>query len=111
MIIGVLRCSGKGRYRPRDELCCLLRITMSAAALAAQQCCRQPRQLPPAQAPEHCAAAAAPQIIVGCQKGLRSLAACEQLLRGGYSNVTWVNGGFDASRRGEIPTEGGIDIR
>lgn len=51
------------------------------------------------------------RVVVACQKGLRSLAACEQLLRAGYAQVAWINGGFDASQRGEVPTVDGIDVR
>jgi rhodanese-related sulfurtransferase len=38
------------------------------------------------------------RVIVGCQKGLRSLAACEQVVRSGYSTIAWINGGFDTAR-------------
>eukprot|EP00898_Chlorokybus_atmophyticus_P006665 jgi/Chlat1/69/Chrsp1S00208 len=37
-------------------------------------------------------------IIVACQKGLRSLSACEKLVQNGYKNVSWMNGGFEAAR-------------
>lgn len=50
-------------------------------------------------------------IIIGCQKGLRSLAAAEQLSRAGYSKVAWVNGGFDTARPGDLATTNGRDIR
>jgi rhodanese-related sulfurtransferase len=43
-------------------------------------------------------------VIVGCQRGLRSLAACEQLSHGGYRSLAWVNGGFDAAFVGDLPT-------
>lgn len=49
------------------------------------------------------------KVIVGCQKGLRSLAACEQLSLAGYTQLAWVNGGFDTCKKGELPSE--IDIR
>ena len=51
------------------------------------------------------------RVVVGCQKGLRSLAACEQLARAGYAEVAWINGGFDTSEKGDLPTVGGKDIR
>jgi hypothetical protein len=41
-------------------------------------------------------------LIVGCQKGLRSLAACEQLYKAGYRNLYWLNGGFDAVQEGVL---------
>lgn len=50
-------------------------------------------------------------VIIGCQKGLRSLAAAEQLSRGGYGKVAWINGGFDTARPGEFKTTNGRDIR
>eukprot|EP00892_Ulva_mutabilis_P000386 jgi/Ulvmu1/10348/UM061_0031.1 len=51
------------------------------------------------------------KVIVACQKGLRSLAAAEQLSRAGYSDLAWVNGGLDNSRPGDVPTRGEKDIR
>lgn len=51
------------------------------------------------------------KVIVGCQKGLRSLAACEQLARAGYGQLAWINGGFDTARDDELPTTGGKDLR
>lgn len=45
-------------------------------------------------------------IIVGCQKGLRSLAACEQLYKAGYRNLFWLNGGLDAVQEGDLEKEG-----
>ncbi|KAK3439851.1 hypothetical protein EUGRSUZ_B00193 [Eucalyptus grandis] len=36
-------------------------------------------------------------LIVACQKGLRSLAACELLYNAGYRNLFWVQGGLEAS--------------
>lgn len=50
-------------------------------------------------------------VMVVCQKGLRSLAACEQLARMGYKNLGWINGGLDMVKPGELPTVGGKDIR
>lgn len=45
-------------------------------------------------------------IIVACQKGIRSLAACEQLYNAGYRNLYWVQGGFDAAEEGDFEREG-----
>jgi len=44
------------------------------------------------------------KIIVTCQKGLRSLAACEQLSRAGYTELAWVSGGLDTVRPGQVDT-------
>lgn len=51
------------------------------------------------------------KIIVVCQKGLRSLSACEQLARVGYKNLAWINGGLDTGTSGTIPTKNGVDVR
>ena len=52
------------------------------------------------------------KVIVACQKGLRSLAACEQLGNAGYETLAWVNGGLDsATNKAEVDTVGGVDIR
>eukprot|EP00240_Pyramimonas_obovata_P015675 CAMPEP_0118958506 /NCGR_PEP_ID=MMETSP1169-20130426/62651_1 /TAXON_ID=36882 /ORGANISM="Pyramimonas obovata, Strain CCMP722" /LENGTH=279 /DNA_ID=CAMNT_0006906623 /DNA_START=87 /DNA_END=926 /DNA_ORIENTATION=- len=51
------------------------------------------------------------KVVVICQKGLRSLAACEQLSRAGYENIAWLNGGCEAAEAGVIPTIDGKDIR
>ncbi|KAI8102060.1 hypothetical protein M9434_007119 [Picochlorum sp. BPE23] len=51
------------------------------------------------------------KILVVCQKGLRSLSACEQLARVGYQNIAWINGGLDTARPGNIPTKNGVDVR
>ncbi|CAO2840524.1 unnamed protein product [Amaranthus hypochondriacus] len=45
-------------------------------------------------------------LIVACQKGLRSLAACELLCNAGYQNVFWVQGGLEAAEEEELPREG-----
>ncbi|XVE56691.1 hypothetical protein DITRI_Ditri04bG0031000 [Diplodiscus trichospermus] len=37
------------------------------------------------------------ELIVACQKGLRSLAACELLCKAGYRNLFWVQGGLEAA--------------
>lgn len=36
-------------------------------------------------------------LILACQKGLRSLAACEKLYNAGYQNLFWVQGGLEAA--------------
>ncbi|GMH36075.1 hypothetical protein BSKO_03943 [Bryopsis sp. KO-2023] len=51
------------------------------------------------------------KVVIGCQKGLRSLAACEQLSRAGYQTLAWVNGGFDTAVPGDLPTKDGADLR
>jgi rhodanese-related sulfurtransferase len=43
------------------------------------------------------------RVVVGCQKGLRSLAAAEQLSNAGYTTLAWLNGGFDAAAPGDLP--------
>lgn len=45
-------------------------------------------------------------LIVACQKGLRSLAACELLCNAGYENVFWVQGGLEAAEEEDLPREG-----
>lgn len=45
-------------------------------------------------------------LIVACQKGLRSLAACELLSNYGYNNLFWVQGGFEAAEEEDFETEG-----
>ncbi|KAI9173853.1 hypothetical protein LWI28_007581 [Acer negundo] len=45
-------------------------------------------------------------LIVACQKGLRSLAACEQLYNAGYRNLFWVQGGLEAAEEEDLVTEG-----
>ncbi|GAX84674.1 hypothetical protein CEUSTIGMA_g12095.t1 [Chlamydomonas eustigma] len=51
------------------------------------------------------------RVVVMCQKGLRSLASCEQLSNAGYKNIAWINGGLDTCRKGDLPTQGDVDIR
>lgn len=51
-------------------------------------------------------------IVVACQKGLRSLASCEQLARAGYTNLTWLTGGFDTVRKEDgLATKDDLDMR
>ena len=50
-------------------------------------------------------------VVVACQKGLRSLAACEQLVRAGYPTVAWLNGGYDAATLADFDTTTGKDMR
>ncbi|KAM0035165.1 putative Rhodanese-like domain-containing protein [Helianthus debilis subsp. tardiflorus] len=45
-------------------------------------------------------------LIVACQKGLRSLAACELLYNAGYENVFWVQGGLEAAEEEDLEREG-----
>ncbi|XP_010695997.1 rhodanese-like domain-containing protein 11, chloroplastic isoform X1 [Beta vulgaris subsp. vulgaris] len=45
-------------------------------------------------------------LIVACQKGLRSLAACELLCNAGYKNVFWVQGGLEAAEEEDLQREG-----
>ncbi|GAB4860597.1 Rhodanese-like domain-containing protein 11, chloroplastic [Ancistrocladus abbreviatus] len=45
-------------------------------------------------------------LIVACQKGLRSLAACELLYSAGYKNLFWVQGGLEAAEEEDLPREG-----
>ncbi|KAK0586572.1 hypothetical protein LWI29_009070 [Acer saccharum] len=45
-------------------------------------------------------------LIVTCQKGLRSLAACEQLYNAGYRNLFWVQGGLEVAEEEDLVTEG-----
>jgi len=51
------------------------------------------------------------KVIVVCQKGLRSLAACEQLSKAGYESIAWLNGGCEAAEKDVIPTVDGQDVR
>ncbi|XP_052182701.1 rhodanese-like domain-containing protein 11, chloroplastic [Diospyros lotus] len=45
-------------------------------------------------------------LIVACQKGLRSLAACELLYNAGYTNLFWIQGGFEAAEEEDLEREG-----
>ncbi|GAV65151.1 Rhodanese domain-containing protein [Cephalotus follicularis] len=45
-------------------------------------------------------------LIVACQKGLRSLAACELLYNAGYTNLFWVQGGLEAAENEDLVREG-----
>ncbi|XP_022843609.1 rhodanese-like domain-containing protein 11, chloroplastic isoform X3 [Olea europaea var. sylvestris] len=45
-------------------------------------------------------------LIVACQKGLRSLAACELLYNAGYENLFWVQGGLEAAEEEDLEREG-----
>ncbi|KAI3737374.1 hypothetical protein L2E82_27374 [Cichorium intybus] len=45
-------------------------------------------------------------LIVACQKGLRSLAACELLYNAGYRNIFWVQGGLEAAEEEDLEREG-----
>ncbi|XP_016578942.1 rhodanese-like domain-containing protein 11, chloroplastic isoform X1 [Capsicum annuum] len=45
-------------------------------------------------------------LIVACQKGLRSIAACEVLYNAGYCNLFWVQGGLEAAEEEDLEREG-----
>ncbi|KZV25676.1 rhodanese-like domain-containing protein 11, chloroplastic [Dorcoceras hygrometricum] len=45
-------------------------------------------------------------LIVACQKGMRSLAACELLYNAGYKNLFWVQGGLEAAEEEDLEREG-----
>ncbi|XP_024973159.1 rhodanese-like domain-containing protein 11, chloroplastic [Cynara cardunculus var. scolymus] len=45
-------------------------------------------------------------LIVACQKGLRSLAACELLYNAGYRNLFWVQGGLEAAEEEDLERGG-----
>lgn len=51
------------------------------------------------------------ELIVACQKGLRSLAACELLYNAGYTNLFWVQGGFDAAEEEDLVVEGSAPLK
>lgn len=50
-------------------------------------------------------------VLVACQRGRRSLSACEQLVRGGYVTVAWLSGGFDAAAAADFDSSNGKDLR
>ncbi|KAF7084731.1 hypothetical protein CFC21_088274 [Triticum aestivum] len=45
-------------------------------------------------------------IILVCQKGLRSIAAAEQLYNAGFENLFWVQGGLEAAEEEDFEREG-----
>ncbi|KAH8486837.1 hypothetical protein H0E87_025729 [Populus deltoides] len=45
-------------------------------------------------------------LIVACQRGLRSLAACDLLNNAGYRNLFWVQGGLEAAEEEDFIVEG-----
>ncbi|XP_073225173.1 rhodanese-like domain-containing protein 11, chloroplastic isoform X2 [Cicer arietinum] len=51
------------------------------------------------------------ELIVACQKGLRSLAACELLYNAGYRNLFWVQGGFEAAEEEDLVVEGQVPLK
>jgi len=51
------------------------------------------------------------KVLVTCQKGLRSLAACEQLSKAGYQQLGWINGGLDTVKMGDVETVQEKDLR
>ncbi|KAJ7945791.1 Rhodanese-like domain-containing protein chloroplastic-like [Quillaja saponaria] len=50
-------------------------------------------------------------LIVACQKGLRSLAACELLYNAGYRNLFWVQGGLETAEEEDLVREGSMPLR
>ncbi|CAA7404848.1 unnamed protein product [Spirodela intermedia] len=46
------------------------------------------------------------ELVVVCQKGLRSIAACEQLYNAGYRNLFWVQGGLETAEEEDFQREG-----
>ncbi|XP_057425310.1 rhodanese-like domain-containing protein 11, chloroplastic [Lotus japonicus] len=51
------------------------------------------------------------ELIVACQKGLRSLAACELLYNAGYKNLFWVQGGLEAAEDEDLVVEGPVPLK
>ncbi|CAL0305139.1 unnamed protein product [Lupinus luteus] len=51
------------------------------------------------------------ELIVACQKGLRSLAACELLYNAGYQNLFWVQGGLEAAEDQDLAIEGPVPLK
>ncbi|XVF49748.1 hypothetical protein PTKIN_Ptkin04bG0038500 [Pterospermum kingtungense] len=51
------------------------------------------------------------ELVVSCQKGLRSLAACELLCNAGYKNLFWVQGGLEAAEEEDLPREGNLPLK
>ncbi|GMJ00079.1 hypothetical protein like AT4G24750 [Hibiscus trionum] len=51
------------------------------------------------------------ELIVACQKGLRSLAACELLCNAGYKNLFWVQGGLEAAEEEDLAREGSQSLK
>ncbi|KAE8661737.1 Rhodanese-like domain-containing protein 11 [Hibiscus syriacus] len=51
------------------------------------------------------------ELIVACQKGLRSLAACELLCNAGYKNLFWVQGGLEAAEEEDLAGEGSQPLK
>lgn len=43
-------------------------------------------------------------VVVACQNGMRSLAACTQLAKNGYGPVAFIEGGLDQAKVGDFPT-------
>ena len=78
--------------------------------------CSQANPLPsPPCPPLLCSQAKVPnketKLVVACQKGLRSLASCEQLSTAGYQSIAWINGGFDSCGKDSLPTPQNTDLR
>ncbi|XP_048330893.2 rhodanese-like domain-containing protein 11, chloroplastic isoform X3 [Ziziphus jujuba] len=50
-------------------------------------------------------------LIVACQKGLRSLAACELLYNAGYRNLFWLQGGLESAEEEDLIREGPLPFK
>jgi len=44
-------------------------------------------------------------VLVVCQTGVRSLAACKQIAAMGYGPLAWLDGGLDEGKPGDLPTK------
>ncbi|CAH9099720.1 unnamed protein product [Cuscuta europaea] len=51
------------------------------------------------------------ELMVACQKGLRSLAACELLYNAGYENLFWVQGGLEAAEDEDFIVDGSVLLK
>lgn len=50
-------------------------------------------------------------LLVLCQRGFRSLTACEMLALYGFTRVSWLSGGLEACDEGDLLAASGGDIR
>jgi rhodanese-related sulfurtransferase len=55
----------------------------------------------------------AANVVVGCQTSQRSLSAANALINAGYSQISWLEKGYDKCAKGEdkLPTKDDVDIR
>jgi len=51
------------------------------------------------------------RLLVCCQRGYRSLSACEQLALYGFTNISWLSGGIEACGEGDLLAADGLDVR